>query len=204
MLGKVGSWINEHIIQPVANFFKGLFDGIKNAVKTAVDWIKDRFHSIVDFFKTLISNVINAFKGFGQKAGEVISSAFKTVVNGVLGAIEKILNAPIRAINGLISVINAVPGINLGKLSTFNLPRLKVGGIINQPGRGTFIGGAIGGESGHEGVLPLTDTQAMETLGETIGRYITINATILNKMNGKVLSREVQRIQGEQDFAFNN
>lgn len=68
---------------------------------------------------------------------------------------------------------------------------------------GVMLGGAIGGESGAEGVIPLTDTQAMETLGETIGKYITINANIVNKMNGRVISRQLQTIRNDEDFAYN-
>jgi hypothetical protein len=64
-------------------------------------------------------------------------------------------------------------------------------------------GRARGGEAGAEGILPLTDSQAMETLGEAIGRYITINANITNSMNGRIISRELQRIRGNQDFAYN-
>lgn len=56
---------------------------------------------------------------------------------------------------------------------------------------------------GAEGVIPLTDAQAMETLGRAIGRYITINANIENKMNGRVISRQLQTIRNEQDFAYN-
>jgi hypothetical protein len=59
------------------------------------------------------------------------------------------------------------------------------------------------GERGAEGVIPLTDSQAMETLGEAIGRYITINANITNTMNGRVISRQIQQIIANQDFAYN-
>ena len=75
------------------------------------------------------------------------------------------------------------------------------GGIINQPGRGVPI--HMGGEAGKEGVIPLTDSQQMELLGEAIGRYITINANITNTMNGRVISRELQKIQNENNFAGN-
>lgn len=54
------------------------------------------------------------------------------------------------------------------------------------------------------GVIPLTDSQAMETLGEAIGRYITINANITNEMNGRVLSRHIAKIQNDKDFAYNS
>lgn len=71
------------------------------------------------------------------------------------------------------------------------------------PGRGIPVGGAIAGEAGREGVIPLTDSQAMQELGENIGRYITINANITNTMNGRVISRQLQQIQANQDFAYN-
>ena len=94
-------------------------------------------------------------------------------------------------------------GVNLSRLSTFSLPRLAVGGIVNMPNKGTLVGGAITGESGREGVLPLTDAQTMAELGREIGRWITINANITNTMNGRVISRELKQIQNEQAFAYN-
>lgn len=54
------------------------------------------------------------------------------------------------------------------------------------------------------GVIPLTDSQAMETLGEAIGKYITINANITNTMNGRIISRQIQQIIANQDFAYNS
>lgn len=199
----VATWIYQHIIKPVADFFVGLWNGIVNGVKSAVDFVKNIFTSVVNFFKNIISTIVNLFKNIGTKVGDAISGAFKAVVNGVLSAIENILNFPIRSINKLIDVINKIPGINIGKLSTFNLPRLAKGGIINMPGRGVPVGSAIAGERGQEAVLPLTDSQQMALLGEAIGRYITINANITNTMNGRVISRELQRVNNESDFAFN-
>lgn len=84
------------------------------------------------------------------------------------------------------------------------LPKLATGGIINFPGRGIPYNGAIIGERGAEAVVPLTDNQQMELLGATIGKYITINANVINTMNGRVISRELKQIKNEQDFAFNS
>lgn len=205
VLGKVGQWIYDHIIKPVADFFSGLWQGIKDGVGSAVQWVKDKFKTIVDFFGNLISKIVGLFKKIGTKVGDAISGAFKAVINGVLKAIENILNFPIKSINKLINVINKVPGINLGTLPTFKLPRLAKGGIINQPGRGIPVGygQAIGGENRAEGVIPLTDSQQMQLLGEAIGRYVTINANITNTMNGRVISRELQKVNNTNDFAFN-
>lgn len=204
-LGKVGNWIYEHIIQPVGQFFTDLWNKIVDGVKNAVQKIKDIFHTVVDFFKNLISKIVDSFKNLGTKAGEVISSAFKTVVNAVLRTIETILNTPIKAINGLIGVINNVPGINLGTLSTFNLPRLAKGTILNAPGRGVPVAGgtALAGEAGREAYLPLSDTQLLEELGSTIGKYINLNATIPIYVGNRQIAREIKRINAESDFAFN-
>lgn len=203
ILGKVGSWIYDKIIKPVGDFFVGLWDGIVKGVKTAVQWVKDAFSSVVSFFSNLISKIVNLFKKIGTKVGDAISGAFKAVVNGVLKAIESILNFPIKSINKLINVINKVPGIDLGTLPTFSLPRLAVGGIVNMPSRGVPIGGAIAGESGAEGVIPLTDAQAMETLGATIGKYISISATVPVYVGNRQIAREIKKINAESDFAMN-
>ena len=45
--------------------------------------------------------------------------------------------------------------------------------------------------------------EEIKTLGETIGKYVTINANIVNSMNGRVISRQLQRIQNEKSFAYN-
>ena len=66
-----------------------------------------------------------------------------------------------------------------------------------------MIFNAIVGERGAEGIIPLTDSQQMALLGEAIGKYITINANITNTMNGRVISKELQRIQNEESFGFN-
>ena len=200
------STINNFVINVIARIiqhFINLWNKVIDGAKSCWEWIKNIFGNITNFFAGIISKIISFFSSVGQKVGDAIGKAFKNAINGVLKAVETILNAPIRAINGLIGIINKLPGVNLGKLSTFSLPRLAKGGIINQPGRGVMVGSAIGGESGREGVIPLTDAQQMALLGEAIGKYITINANITNTMNGRVISRELQKIQDASDFAYN-
>lgn len=89
------------------------------------------------------------------------------------------------------------------KLPEFPTIKLAHGGIINNPGRGVSLGnGIIGGEAGREMVMPL-DSQTMAQLGQEIGKWITINANIINQMNGRTISRELQKINADSDFAFN-
>lgn len=139
-------------LQSVLNIFdsffkmiKGIFDGIITFVKgvftgnwkQAWEGIKKIFESIFIGTLNIFANIIGLIKGkvinIGQTTGEILSNIFKKVVNVTLRTIEKVLNSPIRAINKLIGAINSVPGINIPILSTFNLPHLKAGGIINMP-----------------------------------------------------------------------
>lgn len=198
ILGVVGEWINKNIVTPVANFFVKLWNGIGTGVSNIVQKIKSIFGTIVTFFSNLINNVLNLFKTIGTKVGNIIGSAFKKVVNGVLSGVETILNSPINSINSLIGVINEVPGVNLGTIPTFKLPRLAKGGIVNNPGRGVMMGSYVAGEKGPEAVLPLTD----DTL-QRLANMIPITINLTNTMNGRVISRELQKVNNSNDFAFN-
>ena len=195
----------KQILDGIIQFVKGVFtgdwkmawEGVKNIFGGIWDWIKNTL-------KTVLQIAWNSVKGIASKVGETISNVFKAIVNSVLSAVERVLNSPIRAVNRLIGVINAVPGINLSTLPTFNLPRLKVGGIINMPNKGTMLGSAIGGESGREGVIPLTDQQAMAELGAEIGRNVVVNLTNITKVGNRQIAREIKQINAEQEFAYNS
>lgn len=214
ILGVVGSWIYEKVIQPIGDFFAGLWEGIKNIFSGVADFFKNVFQNAWNAIKSVFSGVYNFFSGIlnkikgifitiGTTIGNVVGDAFKTAINGALGLIEGILNTPIRAINGLLDVINAVPGINLKKLDEFKLPRLASGGIVNNPGHGVAIGGAIAGEAGREGVIPLTDPYAMQTLGREIGKWITVNNTSNTYLDGRLIKRSQDRLREELAFATN-
>ena len=195
----------KQILDGIIQFVKGVFTG---DWKMAWEGVKKIFGAIWDWIKNTLKTVLqiawNTVKGIASGVGETISNVFKAIVNGVLRAIERVLNSPIRAVNRLIGVINAVPGINLSTLPTFSLPRLKVGGIINMPNKGTMLGSAIGGEAGREGVIPLTDQQAMAQLGAEIGRNVVVNLTNITKVGNRQIAREIKQINAEQEFAYNS
>lgn len=194
----------KQIFNGIITFIKGVFTG---DWKKAWEGIKEIFKGIMTSLSGLIQTVLGTIRvtigTFVTTLGAAIWSVFKSIINTILDFVESQLNKPIYAINSLISTINKIPGVNIGKLSGIRLPRLAKGGIINIPGKGVPIGSAIAGEKGQEGVIPLTDSQQMQLLGEAIGKYITVNANITNTMNGRVISRELQKINNESDFAFN-
>ena len=201
-----GNW--EQAFEGLRNIVTGIFNIILNTIiaifNNLVNKITTKINVIKGLFKGAVNTISNWFEKMGIKIPEAISERFKSIINAVLSAVENFLNTPINAINSFIDQINSIPGVSISHIGNVSLGRLAVGGIVNMPNRGTMVGGrAIAGESGAEGVIPLTDTQAMETLGEAIGRYITINATIENRMNGRVISRELKEVRSNQDFAFN-
>ena len=174
-LGKIGQWIYQHIIKPVADFFVGLWNGIIGGVKSTVNWIKNAFSSIVSFFSNIVSKIVTLFRNIGTKVGNAISGAFKVVINGILGAIENILNFPIKSVNKLLDVINEVPGISIGKLPTFKLPRLAKGTVI--PPRHEFA--AILGDQRHgtniEAPLETIKQANREVMQEFLGILSNLN-----------------------------
>ena len=206
------------LINTVVNLFKGIWNSIKTIFSTVGTWFRDKFKEAYNKIKEVFSGIKTFFSGVwdkikevfskvGTKVGDAFSKAFKGVVNTVLGFLEDIVNGAVSKINFLIKAINKVGELlhlgTIGEIKTVKIPRLAKGGIINYPSKGVPVGSAIAGESGREGVIPLTDSQQMALLGEAIGKYITVNASITNTMNGRVISRELQRINNESDFAFN-
>lgn len=197
-----------NIFDSVFTAIKGIFDGIIKFIKGVFtgDWkmawegIKQIFSSIFVGIANIFANIIGIIKGkvinIGQTTGEIISNVFKAVVNAVLRTIENVLNAPIRAINGLVGVINKVPGINLGYLSTFNLPRLARGGVISQPTT------AIIGEAGKEVVMPLeNNTEWIDLLADKLASKIGAGGgSYIIQMDSRTIQRGLAK--RKQEFAF--
>jgi phage-related protein len=113
----------------------------------------------------------NKFSTLGTAIGEAISGAVKSAINWILNKIESVINNFFGLINSGIDVINAIPGVNIGKLSMLSIPKLARGGIVNQPTQ------AIIGEAGKEAVLPLeNNTEWMDMLAEKIANILDIGS----------------------------
>ena len=206
LFNKLINWFETDFIGALRYLFGPIGDIIAAPFIFAVNVMKGAFEGLFGGIKKIVTGIIQIFKG-----------DFKNGIMNVFGGLKDILLSPFNAlvsgINSLIRGVNRirfdvpdwVPGFG-GKKFGFNIPqipRLAVGGIVNMPGRGVPIGGAIAGESGREGVIPLTDSQAMETLGATIGKYININLTNITKLDNRQIAKEQKKINAQNDFAFN-
>lgn len=131
------------------------------------------FSAFGQLFSNLWDRLKTVFQNFAGNFGQAIGQMFKNAINGVLAFIENFINQPINAINGLIGVINNVPGVNLGYLNRIYLGRMETGGIVPSTAGGRLILAGEGGED--EWVVPESKMASMlEQLGGARGN-ITIN-----------------------------
>lgn len=118
--------IKNNIVNAVTN----IKNGIVNTFQTAYNKITSIFNNIASFFTGVWNRVRNTFSELGTKIGDSMSGAVKAGINGVLRSVENIVNKFIKMINGALDVINAIPGVNISKLNTLNVPKLAQGGYV--------------------------------------------------------------------------
>ena len=176
ILGKVGTWIYDHIIKPVGNFFSGLWDGIKKGVEGMVSAVKKIFNGLITIVKTPLNWIIDG-------------------VNKIIGGLNSL---SIKIPSWVPKVGGQTWGINISKV-----PRLAKGGIVNMPGRGINYGGANIAEKSAEAIVPFSDPQQMEILGQSIGKHVKINADITLELESRVLARVMKEIENNYSFARN-
>lgn len=150
--GVVGTWKDyfANVWNNIKNVFSKVGDFFKNTFSAAWNAIKSVFSGVGSFFSGIWNTIKSVFTGIAQAVGNAMSSVFKSAVNGLIGVAERVLNTPIRAINTAIGILNKVPGVSIGKISEFSLPRMERGGVLEKGARTI-----IAGENGAEAIVPL-------------------------------------------------
>ena len=129
------------IFNPIASWFAGKWSNIQSALASIPGWfsskfreaynnVKNAFSGIIGFFSGLWGQIRSTFTHVGTMVGSAIGGAVRSVINGVLGTVENTINSGISLLNGAISVINKLPGVNIGGFSYIGLPRLAQGGFV--------------------------------------------------------------------------
>lgn len=127
-----------------AGWFSGVFRGAWNAIVSI-------FGGLAGWFRGIWNGVVGIFGSVGVSIGDAIGGAFKGAINGVLRFVSGMINGFINSINWAIGVINAIPGVNIPRLGTINVPQLAEGGIAT---KATLA--MIGEGSEPEAVIPLS------------------------------------------------
>lgn len=149
-------------------FFRGIWTSVTGVFSNVGGWfrgkfssawtsIKNVFSSWGSFFGGLWTKIKSKFGSIGTSLGKTMGDSVKTALNKVLAAIEKTINGGIGLINKVISLANKLPGVDVGKVDKISLPRLEKGGILERGQVGLLEG------SGAEAVVPLENNRAWLT-----------------------------------------
>lgn len=180
----------------VTGWFSEKWESVKKIFGKAKDFFKEKFESAWKavknvfsgwgkFFGGLWDTIKEKFSSIGTSIANAIGGAVKSGINGVISMIENTINSAIGLINGAIGLINKIPGIDIGKLSKLNLPRLAQGGVLDNGARTV-----VAGEDGAEAIVPLEKntkwikilaSQLQDSLLAGFGLNRTLNENLANR-----------------------
>lgn len=178
-----------------------LFLALVKAVPQILDGLMKAFGTLIG---SLWNGLGKLFTDFAGKFGKAMGQVFKNAINGVLGFIENFINGPIDLINLAIGAINAIPGVNIGKLPRMKIPRMYTGGIVSPQGGGSLIWAGDGGEN--EWVVPeskmasLVDKINSQTNGASSGNNYTINVSGVFATSPEERRRVAEQIKEQLDL----
>lgn len=186
------------------DFIKGIWDAFWGNLKatgtTIINWITKLYNAYSKYIKPVMQNLLPFF------------SNKNTTWNLKVNADTNNANSKLTKLAQLASTVWAVttPGVPLTtKASSLwngvkSLFGLDSGGIVlARPGYGVPIGNAIMSERRNEAVIPFENPEAMEKIGEAIGKWV--NIAIQNDMivDGRVLASATNNQMNKERFLMN-
>ncbi len=210
IFSSVGSWFGnvfdtavngvKNAWSSITGFFGNIWSGIKNAFGDVAGWFKSVFTDAWQGVKNVFSTGGKIFDGI--KDG--IASVFKTVVNGLIGGINKVIAFPFNKINGMlnsirnISILGVEPFSGLWEknpLSVPQIPKLAKGAVI--PGGSPFmaiLGDQPRGQTNIEAPLD-TIRQAVQMELDNVGSYGGYDDDYLQQMKQAAYEGVLQAIR---------
>ena len=190
-------WFKENIIGPISNFFTKMWDGLSSGAKKAWSGIVSVFSPIINWFKDKFTQAWTAVKNVFSVGGKIfdgikegIANVFKTVVNGIIGGINKVIAVPFNAINKMLNKLRSLEILGVKPFSwinTFNvpqIPKLAKGGIIDSA---TL---AVVGESGKEAVVPLENNlEWLDKLADRLAAKTGGSTPVVLNVDGKTFAQ---------------
>lgn len=158
------------VFESIWNVIKGVFDNVGNVVQNVIDIIDSSFTGVKDTISNVFDDVWSKVKIVMDKVGNKISNVLQGIknawsgltgfvggvfsgiegaVSSLVGSVKGMVNGVIGGINGAISIINKIPGVNIGKI-----PKLERGGVLRRGQIGLLEG------NGAEAVVPLERNKA--------------------------------------------
>lgn len=209
----VATWFNDTIIQPIKNFFVGMWDGLKNGASNAWSGIKSVFSNVTNWFKDVFSKAWQAVKNVFSTGGKIfdgikdgIANVFETVVNGIIKCINKVISIPFETINKTLNKIRNISFLNISPfkglwkenpLTVPQIPMLEQGGWVaaNNPQL------AIVGDNKREGEVIAPESKIYDQVSKAIrdnnnvGKQ-EIELTIYHKYeDGRTIIQKINQAQ---------
>nr|DAK95512.1 MAG TPA: minor tail protein [Caudoviricetes sp.] len=137
-----GSWFSgiwggiKAVFSGVVDFFRGIFQGAWNTITSIFSTIPNWFSNIFSKAWAGVRDVFSTGGRIFMGITEGILGTFKTVVNGIIGGINRVITIPFNGINGIldgirgISVMGVSPFAWIGRISTPQIPMLAQGGFV--------------------------------------------------------------------------
>ena len=175
-------------INIISGLFAGLWTGIKNIFSGASNWFKNSvltpisnvFSNTFNGIKNTISNIWDKILGIFNKGGKIfdgivggIADVFKTIVNGLISGINKVIAAPFNTVNGLLNTIKDLSFLGISPFSGLwgynplpvpQIPKLAQGGWVaaNNPQL------ALIGDNKYEGEIVTPESKIYDQVSKAI------------------------------------
>lgn len=201
------TWFNDTLIQPVKDFFSGMWNGLKEGAHNAWEGIKSVFSAVTNWFKDIFTKAWEGVKKVFETGGKIfsgikegIANVFKTVVNGIIDGINKVIAFPFNTINGFLNTIRAIDILGFkpfeslwgyNPLTVPQIPKLATGGVAYGP-MVAQIGEYAGARSNPEIVTPenlMRQIVREETGGNSSGGIDEL--TVIVKIGEETIQRQV-------------
>lgn len=134
-------WNN--IVTTISNVWNTIKTKVREGAQGAWNAITSIFGGIANWFRNIFTQAWTAVKNVFSTGGKIfdgikegIVNFFKTIVNGIIGAINKIIAVPFNTINGILQKIHDVevagfkPFTWIHKFNVPEIPKLAQGGYV--------------------------------------------------------------------------
>lgn len=181
------AWSNiKSVFSAVGSFFSSVWEAVKKPFSSVASWFKNTFSKAWKAVKDVFSTGGKIFDGIK----EGIADTFKTVVNGIIGGINKVIAVPFNAINKVLKKIKnvSVAGVEpfKNKINTIDVPEIPLlakGGVVRKATQ------AIIGEDGAEAVVPLEKNLGwIRALANKLGKELREKTRLLHEKTQPIIN----------------
>lgn len=140
-------WFDETIITPLTETFTDFWDSLTGWATDCWEGIKSVFSDVGEFFSETFTKAWEGIVGVFSIAGDIFNDikdgvvdAFFTVVNGIIGGINKVVKVPFDAINGVlkwlrdIEIAGITPFSGIKLITVPQIPKIEMkaeGGMVD-------------------------------------------------------------------------